>query len=376
MKKTFFSSWTLLVASSLLAGATISHAEDPNPPALPETSEGSGAARGVDAAASGQALPSEAQRLGLIKGTGILLGAKVKDSRGKSLGRIRDIVLELATGRALAAMVSSGADAALTPVPPRCFEAVRKDTALLNVDKKTFESAPKLSKDSLAFGFKDLNLTEPYLHFGQPPLEASETDPAGFVSCSSVVGESLLSSANESLGQVSDVMIDLGGGRVLYLVVKADPGLGAAGNLYMLPPGSVQPGASQTLVLNASKEHFLAGPQFNKEYPTDMALQTVAMAVYEHYGLQASAPSSAGPQSVGENLTREVIAEIFHVLTDFQTLKLGVTFSNGRVTLSGTVPDATQRQIILAAAERVAGKENIDNQLQPRDRAKAVVSNQ
>ncbi|HEX4645897.1 MAG TPA: BON domain-containing protein [Verrucomicrobiae bacterium] len=45
---------------------------------------------------------------------------------------------------------------------------------------------------------------------------------------------------------------------------------------------------------------------------------------------------------------------------------LKITAANGRVTLSGKVKNAGQKQQILAAAETVVGPGNLDNQLETR----------
>ncbi|SPE54582.1 exported hypothetical protein [Verrucomicrobia bacterium] len=327
-------------------------------------------------------LPLETQRLGLLKGAGTILGAKVRDSKARSLGRIKDLVIDLSTGQALVALVSWG-HGTLTPVPARSFESMRSDTATLNGNKKLFESAPRLAQDAFAFGLDARSLADSFRHFGQPTpagqpstpgTPSNELGPAGYALCGSLVGQRLLSQAAETLGQVQDVMVDLTVGRVDYLVIQPEPSLGESNILYLLPPSVLQRDANQALVLKADRAHFLAGPHFDKLFPTDMAMPKVANAVYEHYGLFSSLASKSTPAGADQSLTRAVMDQIVQDVTSVRNLTISVVAQNGRVTLGGMVPNEKERQLIIAAVKRVAGVAEVDNQFQPIDRRASTKS--
>jgi sporulation protein YlmC with PRC-barrel domain len=241
------------------------------------------------------ALPFDAQRLGLLKPTSALLGKKVIDPKGKTVGKLQDFILDLSSGQVLAALVSSSGKTPLTPVPARSFEAVRRDKAELNAAKKLFENAPRFPLARAAGPWEAQSLADSFLFFSQPaPLAV----PAGFCCAAALLGQPLLSEAGETLGQVQELALDLPGGRAVYLVIQPAEGLDPLGDLYLVPPASAQLGTSgQTLTLKASLAHFLAGHHFPKEYPTDIVFPDVASAVYQHYGLlpDATAKPAAVP---------------------------------------------------------------------------------
>lgn len=252
---------------------------------------------------SDSALPFDVQRLGFLKSTAALLGRKVIDPKSKTLGKLKDFILDLPSGHVLAAVVSSSGKAPLTLVPAKSFEAIRHDKAELNAAKKLFDSAPRFPLASAAGPWDAQNLAESFLVFGQPaPLLTT----SGYCCAAALLGRPLLSPTGETLGQVQELVLDLAGGRAVYLVIQPAEGLDPAGDLYLVPPASAQLSTSgQALTLKATRAHFLAGHHFPKEFPTDIIFPDVASAVYQHYGLlpgalpkPASLPRAPTPVSL------------------------------------------------------------------------------
>jgi sporulation protein YlmC with PRC-barrel domain len=275
------SALVLLAAVGLAVGADLAGGasqENPQPsPALQ-----------VEQAPQNSAMPFDAQRLGLIKPAKDLLGKKVIDPNSKTLGTLKDFILDLPSGQVMAALVSSSGKNPLTPVPARSFEAVRRDKAELNAAKKLFEYAPRFPLASAAGPWDARSLADSFAHFNQTaPCPTS----ASFCSAAALLGLQLVSSTNEVLGQVQELAIDLPGARLVYLVIQPAAGLDPLDNLYIVPPGSVVPGTfGQSLILSATRASFLAGYHFPKEFPTDMVFPEVAAAVYQHYGLLPNSP--------------------------------------------------------------------------------------
>jgi len=240
-------------------------------------------------------LPFDAKRLGLMKPVSALFGKKVIDLKSKTVGQVKDFILDLSAGQVVAALVVSGGRAPITPVPARSFEAVRRDKAELNAAKKLFESAPRFPLASTDGHWDATILADSFLWFNQAAPAASAS---GYCSAVALIQQPVISSANEALGQVQDIAIDLPIGRGVYLVIEPTPGLDPLDNLYLVPLASVHLGSSgKTLILEASREHFLNGHHFPREFPSDMVFPEVATAVYQHYGLlrDATAKSAANP---------------------------------------------------------------------------------
>lgn len=103
-----------------------------------------------------------------------LIGMNVKSTQDEKLGEVKDLILDLHSGRVAYAIVSSGGILGigdkLVAVPARSFEYSAADKKLvLNVDKQTFANAPRFDKDH----WPDMNdlrwNTEVYQHYGQHP---------------------------------------------------------------------------------------------------------------------------------------------------------------------------------------------------------------
>ena len=325
----------------------------------------------------------DAVRLGLISRTTALIGMKAKDRHERSLGKVEDLVVDLSTGRVLVALISSGSDNQVTPVPARSFWTATKNKILVNADRKKFESAPQISKADASRTLQVTSFVGSFRHFSQVLPETPPAGSGGLSSTAGLVGLRLLSQTDEPLGQVEDVMVDLPVGRVVYLVIQPVGDAGSQDALYPVPPQAIRPDAtSRALALKADQAHFLAGPRFQKAYCTDMNRPELSAAMLQHYSLQASpgqpdptrepvrarletagTPSQVTPARSDQEITQAVVTEIVRNNSAFPTRDLKITTSNGRVTLAGRVKNEKQKQQLAAAATRVVGAENVINQL-------------
>jgi sporulation protein YlmC with PRC-barrel domain len=273
-----------LVASAVFAGAFFVGAQPPSAPAATPS--------GLSGVPEDSLLPFNSQRLGLIRETRSLIGEKVIDSRGKSLGKIQVLLCDLAKGEITAVLVRSGGKTPFTPIPATCFKAVRRDKAQLQGTQKLFEGAPHFALADSQGSWNRRRLEETFRYFGVTAPESSGATEANCLPAESLPGQPLASQANEPLGQIKNVFLDLPTGRIIYLVVEPAGGVGVPGESYIVPPESVRwSAAGSSLVLKAETKHFLAGYHFPKEFPSDLVLPEVAVAVYRHYGLLRSTPA-------------------------------------------------------------------------------------
>jgi hypothetical protein len=143
--------------------------------------------------------------------------------------------------------------------------------------------------------------------------------------------------------------------------------------------------AGRSLVLKADQAHFLAGPHFQRDFWTEMAQPELMAAMLQHYDLQAGvsaqpdptrqpararietpgAPSQAPPARTDQQITAAIATEIVRNTGAFPTRDLKIITTKGHVTLTGRVRTESQKQQLGAAAARVVGVENVDNQLNP-----------
>jgi sporulation protein YlmC with PRC-barrel domain len=325
----------------------------------------------------------ESVRLGLITKTTALIGAKVRDRGDSSHGKMEDVILDLSTGRAVAALFGSGSDHHVTPVPARSFWTATRNKIMVNADKKRLKAAPCIPKTDLGRPFELKRLSPSFNYFGQALPQIPDARSGELSSAAEIVRQRLLSQSGQPLGQVEDIMLDLPVGRVVYLVIQPAAGADSLNIRYLVPPQAVRADAtSPALVLNADRAHFLAGPHFQKEYWTDVSRLELSMAVLQHYNLQTSpsqsdskakpvvAPlvtagrsSQIAPARSDQEITQSVVTEIVRNNNAFPTRDLRITTSNGRVTLAGRVRNEKQKRQLATAAARVVGAENVINQL-------------
>ena len=343
-----------------------------------------GSSLSVTGWAGNAAWPLDPSRLGLLKETSILLGQPIRNTEGKTLGKVDDLLVDLGSSQVIVALVSGG-NGQTTPVPAMSIPRVYRDYAELPVDKKIFGSAPRLPALSPAGTTQMKSLVESFRYFSQkePELPAA---PGELISASRLLGARLFSQANEPLGEIKDIMVDVPLGRIVYLVVA--PAASPAGDYYVVPPVSVRAdAANRALVLQFDRAHFAAGPRFQKDFGSDISFPQLAFAVQQHYRLQpvaatgtnnasavamAAASAPAAPARSDRELTRAVLAEIVHESNGLEALNLMVTSVNGRVTIRGNVRNEKQAKLVIAAAERVAGAGNVEDQMQYRGRKAAV----
>ena len=326
----------------------------------------------------------DAVRLGLVNRTTALIGKKVLTRDEKSLGKVEDLILDLSTGQVVAVLISAGGGDQLTPVPARSFWTASKSKVLLSTDRKTFESASRCPKADLTQTLEASRLNESFLHFGQRAPEVPAAGSGGFCSAVGLVAMRLVSRTNEPLGQIEDIMVDVPVGQIAYLVIQPAAGTGSPSTLYVVPPQSVRIDATgPSLALKADQAHFLAGPHFQRDFWTDMARPELVAAMLQHYDLQPEAsdqpdptrqpartrietpgaPSQAPPARTDQEITTAIVTEIVRNDHAFPTREFKITTTQGRVTLTGRVRNENQKQQLGAAAARVVGAENVDNQL-------------
>ena len=340
---------------------------------------------GTSAAVPTTAGQLDTVRLGLVSRTTALIGTKVRDRGDSSHGRMEDVLVDLSTGQAVAALFSSGSDNQLTLVPARSFWTATGSKVLVSADKQTLKGAPCISKTDSSRALEPGGLSQSFKYFNQELPKMPAAGAGSFSSAARLVQQQLLSQSNQPLGQVADIVVDLPVGRLVYLLIQPAAGGEAQGVLYAVPPQSVRPDAmGQALVLKCDQTHFLAGPHFRKEFGTELSRPEFAAAVQQHYNLQAAATDAKDstrqqvsarreaadvtaptvPVRSDQEITRAVVSEIVRDNHAFSTHDLKITTSNGRVTLASHVKNEKQKQMLVAAAARVVGMANVDAQIE------------
>ncbi len=319
-----------------------------------------------------EGLEVQLDRLGMVRQMTQLLGKKVRDSKGKNVGKLEDLVLDLESGRVLAAVLANGKN--LDLVPALAFDTAYEDRIELNVERKTLESVPRLS--TAAAACEAGVFQSACAHFGKSvPATASPR------LISQLAGQGVVSSSGESLGKVRDAVMDLTGGKLIYVVIEPQVGPNTQENLYLAPGKAFSWNQAGGLTLKATQQHFLASRVVSRQFPTELVLPEVAKAIYSHYSNdQAPVQVAAAPEPAAKavparsdvDISREVLSEIMVRGQDSLLARVNVNTVKGAVTLRGVVKDEAQRQNVLSIAEKVAGTGNVNSELEIRGKVRTA----
>lgn len=97
-------------------------------------------------------------------------------------------------------------------------------------------------------------------------------------------GNRVVSSDNEDIGKIKDVMVDVQRGRIAYAVLSSGGFLGIGDKLLALPWGALTLDTTQKcFLLNVTAEHVKNAPGFDKDHWPSMADIGWATQVHEYY---------------------------------------------------------------------------------------------
>ena len=89
----------------------------------------------------------------------------------------------------------------------------------------------------------------------------------------------------ERLGDIKEIMIDTGSGRIAYAVLSFGGTFGLGDKLFAIPWPALKSHASEPsdFVLNVNKETLAAAPGFNKDNWPDFADRKWGGTIYDYY---------------------------------------------------------------------------------------------
>ena len=100
-----------------------------------------------------------------------------------------------------------------------------------------------------------------------------------------LTGDDVRNAADEKLGEISDIMIDVPTGRVAYAVMSVGGVLGMGNKLFAIPWSAMQlDPQNKCFRLNVDKARFEEAPGFDKDHWPTMADQRWAEDVHAFYG--------------------------------------------------------------------------------------------
>jgi sporulation protein YlmC with PRC-barrel domain len=113
-----------------------------------------------------------------------------------------------------------------------------------------------------------------------------KTEPQ-VLSATTIIGDKVINSQGEHLGEIKELMIDLDLGRVAYAVLSFGGVLGMGEKLFAIPFQALQLRPDRhEFVLNVDKEKLKKAPGFDKNNWPSTADRTWGMQIHRYYGYE------------------------------------------------------------------------------------------
>ena len=207
---------------------------------------------------------------------------------------------------------------------------------------------------------------------------------------SKLMGAPVKDRADQKVGKVENLIVDLSAGRIVAVILSSGGYLGMGDELSAVPPSALRYNAEHdTLQLNTSKEMLANSPHFKSNEWPDFNQPAYAGGVYHAYQVdpyfntgtadqpdntarnirdrdsRTLTPLNQGNGQADIDTTAQIRREI--MATDGMSMNaknVKIITMNGHVTLRGPVKTADEKRQIGDIANRVAQSGNVDNQLE------------
>lgn len=156
-----------------------------------------------------------------------LIGMTVKNAQGETLGKIDDMVVDVNNDRVYYAVLASGGvmglGGKLFAYPISLFRpGAGKDELALNVDKDRLKNAPGFERKNWPdWGTQDKYRSDVDKYFG-PTVTAKAMPNERLARASTLIGKDVDDREGKDAGEIKDLVVNLGTGRVHYAVLDLD----------------------------------------------------------------------------------------------------------------------------------------------------------
>jgi sporulation protein YlmC with PRC-barrel domain len=102
---------------------------------------------------------------------------------------------------------------------------------------------------------------------GQNNAGARPNDPLKRLAASSIIGDNIFNPAGDNLGKINDIMIDISGSKIEYLVIECGGFLGMNQKYFAVPMQAltIANEHKNAFILNETKESLKRYPGFDKD---------------------------------------------------------------------------------------------------------------
>jgi len=326
-----------------------------------------------------------AQRLGAAQNITKVIGAQIQDQYNFPLGSVKELLVNLSSGKIYCALVSVGADDFLVAVPGRSFYPADNKKVQLDMTKDTLKAAPRFSTADWEFAALRKSVGDSYAYFNQKPLWDEKKGLDRVNKAGDFIGMPVHDKDDQDLGKVTDLMVDLPTARIVFVVVSLD---GTAKTAYAVPPQALLlTSDGKVLFLDESRDKVRERAHPDDYFYPQMSDKGWAATTYRTYGIEPDfdmsavkadptreqvrarvddlPPNKAAGKSDAE-ITRMILTAMIQadMKSAFDHKNIKITTVNGHVMLTGRVKNEKHKSMINDAAAGVVGPAYVDNQIE------------
>jgi sporulation protein YlmC with PRC-barrel domain len=295
--------WTAAAAAATFSLFTAGPAQSQSAPAPTKP-------QGVPPAAPADKHDAPNEIKGRVRRVTKLVDCDVKNPKGEKIGEIEELVLDKDAGFVAYAVVSFGGflgvGEKLFAIPFSKVVRTDDDTCVVaDLTKAQLEKAPTFANDAwptfdraYSSTLHDYYKATPYWADGsgathpdtarisKDALDKDRLHARGMCRSSKTIGSDVEDGSGKNLGNIDDIVIDDGTGRIVYVVLSFGGFLGMGDKLFALPWQSLKPSAKDDdkMVLEVQKDRLQAAPGFDKKNWPDMADRRWGLDIYKYYG--------------------------------------------------------------------------------------------
>jgi len=341
-------------------------------------------------------LPGHAQR------ASDLIGMNVKNYWDQSVGKVKDVTVDVPTGHIVQVILSTegvpGLGNMLTAVPPGVLHRDLESKVIrLDADMNKLKAAPKFDMAQGEDSAQSSQVIQVYRYYGEEPdstlTENTPVPMAGRVQqASHLIGKSVRNAKDEKVGKVEDLVMDLSTGRVDAMIVSTGGFIGISNELSAMPPAALRYNSeTDTFQIDTTKEIVSNAPHFNSNKWPDFGQSDYANEITRAYGVEPSptverkvdsdntarntrdsegrtlTPLNQGMSAADVDVTAKIRGDILAAKDmSVNARNVKIITKTRRVTLRGPVNTILEKILIGEIAGRVVRPENVDNQLEVR----------
>lgn len=240
-----------------------------------------------------------------------VIGMKVHNAQGENLGKIDDIIVDVNNERVSYAILAFGGTmgmgSKLFAYPVSLFQpSADRDTLVLNVDKDRLKSAPGFERKNWPdWGEKSAYRSDIERYFG-PTVTPKRLPNESLARASVLIGKDVGDRDGKRAGEVKDLVINLGNGKVHYAVLDFDKSWVKADKLLpiSLKAFSFPEGQQNDAMLNIARNQLDTSRGFeSRKWPdiNDPAYQRDLDAYLQRQPGSSTPSGAAGPRREDRN---------------------------------------------------------------------------